>query len=514
MATEQLHGGAEQPPALSFEGVTKRFGGQLAVDDVTFDMGVGEVHALVGENGAGKSTLIKILSGEHTPDEGRITMRDEVVPAGHPWSRRDLGIAFIHQEPALFPEMSVAENIVIQDGYRDPRATVIAWRKQIDVAKGALAQVGLGHVNPRVRLDTLSVAERQLVAIARTLINPQRVVVFDEPTASLTEREAEILFGIIRQMRNRGVSVLYVSHRMEEIFALADRVTVMKDGRYVTTEHVADLTPPSLAALIIGTELPHRPSDHDARTLGDVVLEARGLTDSLMRGIDLDVRQGEILGLAGLAGSGRSNVVQALFGASDATGEITFYGESLRLTHPRDAIEHGIVMVTEERKADGYVPAFTISETITLPWLHRFARAGWLSLGRERLYARRAMKRFDVRARSEAVEIRDLSGGNQQKAILARWFTDDVKLILLDEPTHGVDVGAKDEIYRIVRDIAARGVPVIVISSELEELEGLCDRVLVLVRGEVVEELAGASINKPEMLRAVFAERPRQEVRS
>jgi len=500
----------DSPWALTFQGITKRFPGQLAVDDVSFSLAPGQVHALVGENGAGKSTLINILAGEHRQDSGSILLRGEDLVAGHPWERRGLGLAFIHQDPALVGSLTIAENVLLSEGFRNTRFSIIPWAKQYEVAREALVKVGL-DVDPRTKLGVLSVAERQLVAVASVLVGPHRVVVFDEPTASLTETEANRLFSLIRTMRDQGVAVLYVSHRLEEIFALADMVTVMREGRRVTTRAVRELNRAKLAQLIIGKESGELVRSVTPSLGGRPVLEVRGLRDRLMRGIDLEVREGEVLGLAGLAGAGRSNVLLSLFGAADSTGIITFHGEQLRLKHPADAIARGIVLVTEERQHDGFVPEFSIWQTITLPWLRRFGRFGWLNIRREIASAKAAMKQFDVRAASPSTHIRELSGGNQQKAILARWLSHDVSLVLLDEPTHGVDIGAKDEIYEIVRGIAARGIPVIIVSDELEELEGLCARVLLLVRGQVVGEMIGKEITKPNMLKVLLAEHPSRE---
>lgn len=526
--------------ALRFQKISKRFGGQLAVDDVSFDLIAGEVHALVGENGAGKSTLIKILAGEHKQDQGTIELLGSPVVSGHPWERRSLGIGFIHQDPALIGSMTIAENILLGEGFRETKMALISWAVQNRVAHEALLRVGL-DIDPRGRLDALSVAERQLVAVAALLVRQRRVVVFDEPTASLTEAEASRLFDLIRQMRLDGVAVLYVSHRMEEIFALADVVTVMKNGSHVTTRPVANLTAAGLAQLIIGDDHSERAQlltveriaddSKRSREVGDAnpvetaamgasqvvsahsqpVLSVQDLTDKLMHGISFSLHHGEVLGLAGLAGAGRSNVLRALFGDSDGAGTITFEGRVLRLRHPADAIAEGIVMVTEERKLDGYIPEFPIWKTMTLPWLKNYARGGWLSLGKEIRDATSQMRQFDVRAASPRTAIRELSGGNQQKAILARWLSKNVKLALLDEPTHGVDVGAKAEIYELIRGISARGVPVIVVSSELEELVGLCTRVLMLVRGQLVGELTGDRITKGNMLRILLAEHPVEE---
>ena len=499
-------------PRLEFRSITKTFPGQVAVDDVSFAVRPGEIHALVGENGAGKTTLVKVLAGEHHPDAGEIFLDGELLHIRHPAEAASYGIGFIHQEPALIPTLPVTENVALGLGF-EHRAGVISWRRQRRVAVAALRRVEL-EVDPRRPLSELGVADRQLVAVARLmLLRNRRVVVFDEVTAPLTEVEVDRLFRIIREMRDNGVSVIYVSHRLEEIFELADRVTVMRNGRWVATERVADLDRKRLVGFIIG----HEP-DERARKAPPVrerhsVLSVRGLSDELLKDVSFDVFEGEILGLAGLTGSGRTDVLEALFGARVPTaGAIELDGKAVRFRHPADAIGRGIAMVTEERKRDGLVPNFPIWQTITLPWLRRFTAGGVLSLRMERRAASEASRRFDVRARSIRMPMRELSGGNQQKVLLARWLSQRVRVLLLDEPTHGVDVGAREEIYGMIEQIAEGGVSVVVVSSELEELERLCSRVLLLVEGRVIGELTEGDVEKPKMLDALYSHRAAETV--
>jgi ABC-type sugar transport system ATPase subunit len=492
------------PPALEFRGVTKSFPGQLAVDRVSFSVGRGEVHGLVGENGAGKSTLIKVLAGEYRADAGEILLDGRVVEINHPWEATLHGLGFIHQEPALVPRLSVQENVTLGYGYRRNRLGLIDWSRQEGVARQALARVGL-RVDPAVRLEQLSVHERQLVAIARILLLEGRILVMDEVTAPLTEAEIQRLFSLIRQMRDGGVSVIYITHRLEEIFAIADRVTVLKNGRHVATEDVSGLTLRSLARLIVGKN----PAGRFTRKLEGAgratVLSVRGLSHGPLRDVSFDLREGEILGLAGLAGSGRTEILESIFGErGPVRGEICLAGELLNPRHPADTISRGVALVTEDRKRKAYVPRFPVWKNITLPWLRRFAHRGVLDLRKERDWAAEAMRRFDVRARSVDIPITELSGGNQQKAMLARWLSQPVRVLLLDEPTHGVDVGAKEDIYRIIQSIAARGTSVIIVSDELEELEGLCSRVLLLSEGRIVGELEGDEIEKPRMLTSLL----------
>jgi ABC-type sugar transport system ATPase subunit len=512
MSGENTEAGARstliaRPPAVEFRRLTKAFSGQLAVNDVSFGVNAGEVHALVGENGAGKTTLIKVLAGEHTPDAGEILLEGQPLAIHHPWQATEFGMGFIHQEPALVPSLSIAENVTLGLGLAHQWG-LVDWRRQRQLVAQALGQVGL-DVDPRRRLADLGIAERQLVAVARVmLLTRPRVIVFDEVTAPLTDREIDHLFTIVRSLRQQDVAVIYISHRLEEIFVIADRVTVMRNGSRVTTEPVSGLDQRGLVRLIIGHDRPGRlQSAHQSRNPDRApLMSARNLTDDLLRGVSLDLYDGEILGLAGLVGAGRTNILKVLAGVrAPWAGEVEFMGQRVQLRHPADAIARGIAMVTEDRKHDGIVPGFPLWQQITLPSLKDFGRMGVLSLRPERRAARAAVKQFDIRARSIHSAMRDLSGGNQQKAILAQWLSRPLRVLLLDEPTHGVDIGAKEDIYEIIRSVAARGVGVIVVSSELEELEVLCSRVLMVSRGEIVGELSGSGIKKPQILATLFA---------
>jgi ABC-type sugar transport system ATPase subunit len=496
-----------RPPAVEFRRLTKAFSSQLAVNDVSFSVNAGEIHALVGENGAGKTTLIKVLAGEHSPDAGEILLEGQRLAIHHPWQATEFGIGFIHQEPALVPSLSIAENVTLGLGLAQQWG-LVDWRRQRQLVAYALQQVGL-DVDPGRRLADLGIAERQLVAVARVmLLKRPRVVVFDEVTAPLTAREIDHLFTIVRSLRQQDVAVIYISHRLEEIFAIADRVTVMRNGSWVATEPVSALDQRGLVRLIIGHDRPERlQSTQQSRAAERLpILSVRNLSDDLLRDVSLDLYEGEILGLAGLVGAGRTNILQALFGVrAPWTGDVEFVGERVEFRHPADAIARGIAMVTEDRKHDGILPGFPLWQQITLPSVKDFGKMGVLGLGPERRAARAAMKQFDIRARSIHTAMRDLSGGNQQKAILAQWLSRPLRVLLLDEPTHGVDIGAKEDIYDIIRSVAARGVGVIVVSSELEELEILCSRVLLVSRGEILGELSGSSIKKPHILATLFA---------
>jgi ribose transport system ATP-binding protein len=391
----------DRPHLLEFRAVTKAFSGQVAVDGVSFAVARGEVHGLVGENGAGKTTLIKVLAGDHRPEAGEILLEGRPYQIHHPSEALQHGIGFIHQEPALVANLSVAENLALGLGFVRKASGVIDWRAQRRAAREALARVAL-DVDPGRRLEDLSVADRQLVAVARILaLEHPRLAIFDEATAPLTEAEVERLFGIIRDLQERGVGIVYVSHRLEEIFALCDRVTVMRNGAWVATRDVSSLDQAELVRLIIGHDPPVRaPAGDSAAPRAEPVVSLRDATDELLDGVSLDLYPGEILGLAGLVGSGRTNVLELIFGVRRPyAGTVLLDGKEVRLRHPADAIGRGIAMVTEDRKRDGFVAGMSVGQNVTLPFLDKFAPAGLLRLRSERRYARTAIERFDVRTR-------------------------------------------------------------------------------------------------------------------
>lgn len=491
-------------PVVEFRGISKSFPGQRAVDDVSFAVLPGEIHGLVGENGAGKSTLIKILAGNLMADAGVILLSGNPLRVAHAHDATRLGIGVIHQEAALFTGLSVAENLAIGTRFQTTAWGTVDWPRQIAFVRPILSRVGL-EIDPRVRLADLTIHQRQLVALARVLLQDARVVVLDEVTAPLTRSEVDRLFAILRELRSSGVATIYVSHRLHEIFELADRVTVLRNGRWVATHDVADLSPGGLTRLIIGSDPRTRFQPIGERSDGDLVLSVRQLWDDVLSDVSFDLRRGEVLGIAGLAGAGRTNIVETIFGLRRPThGSIELENRMLRPGRPAEAVASGIGIVTEDRKTNGYIPVFSVVENLSLPWLRHFTRRGLIQLSAERAAARSIVEEFDVRTQSVDLRITQLSGGNQQKAILARWLSQPIKVMLLDEPTHGVDIGAKARIYEIIRRMAMQGVSTIVISSELEELVGLCERVLLLAGGRVVGELRGDDIDKTRMLELLY----------
>jgi len=498
---------SQNAPILSFQEVTKAFGPVVVVDHVSLDLHEREIHALVGENGAGKSTLIRVLAGDLVPESGTVLLDGKPVRFAHPSEAIAAGIGCVHQLPMFVPNLSITENLLLGSRYERRWAGLIDWRAEHRTARADLAAVGLA-VDPRKSLEFLRPHERQLVAVARALKRGLRILVLDEVTASLSEPEVRIVHDVVRSLRDRGVTILYVSHRLEEIFRLVDRVTILRDGKRVATLPIEGLTRKEVVRHIVGKELDHlfdRKTDSTAHRAAPR-LTARGLSDDRIRDVSFDVHPGEILGIAGLGGSGRTRLLHMLFGAgSRGRGEVLIDGVPQALSDPSDALAVGVAMVTEDRQEDGYVQTLPIWQNVTLPWLSRFQRWGMLLGNEERAAARSATARLGVRMPSITASMLELSGGNQQKVILGRWISGPLQILLLDEPTHGVDVRSKSEIYDIVRGLAANGVAAVVVSSEFEEIEALCDRVLLLREGRIIGELRGRQIAKDTILHALLS---------
>ncbi|MGW4642564.1 sugar ABC transporter ATP-binding protein [Sphaerisporangium sp. NPDC004334] len=461
-------------------GIGKSFLGVRVLRDVDLEAAAGQVHAVVGENGAGKSTLMKILAGVHTPDEGTIEIDGRRVAFGHPVEAQRSGVAIIHQEFTLLPERTVAENVFLG---REPGRWGLVDRAAMESATGELLRsLGEESFGPRDLVRRLSVAQQQVVEIAKALSLNARIVVMDEPTAALADHEVELLYTLVRRLTGRGIAVLYISHRLREIFELADRITVLKDGVRVTTAAASTLTTAALVGLMVGRELDSYFPPRAAQPPGEVVLRVRGGGNAKLRGIDLDLRAGEIVGLGGLQGSGRTELAKALFGAEPfTTGEMS----PCRPRTPREGIAAGIGLVTEDRKAEGLLLDQQVRDNALL-----VARA----TGRRPEGVDRLLERVGLRPPRPAQEVRLLSGGNQQKVVLAKWMAVAPRVLLFDEPTRGVDVGAKAAIHDLMRELARGGMAILMISSELPELIGMSDRIVVLREGRVTGVLpAGPS---------------------
>lgn len=491
------------PALLELRQLSKSFGGARALRGVDFELASGEVHALLGENGAGKSTLIKIVTGAHRPDSGTIRVGGVVVSDLSPASAHKLGIACIYQQPALFPDLTVAENI----GLRLETGGVarrIDWNARRQRAAELLKRIGAA-IHPDAEVTSLSMPEQQLVEIACALGAGARIVIMDEPTASLTQKEQHLLFAVVHELRKAGVGVIYISHRLEEIFTLADRVTVLRDGQSVGTNPVSDITEASLIRMMVGREMTQIYPPAESAP-GEVVLAARdlGCRAAGVHGVTFDLRAGEILGLAGLVGAGRTELARILFGITPASaGEIWLNGKAVEVSSPEDAVALGIAYVPEDRRRHGVVLEMPIEENMTMAIHHRIFPGAWLRFGRERELAMRCIRDLAVKTAGPAAPGISLSGGNQQKVSLARWLATKPKVLILDEPTQGVDVGAKGEIHRIIRNLAQDGLAVLLISSDLPEILGMSDRIGVM-RGGTLTALLPAKADAHVVMSAAL----------
>ncbi len=485
-------------PRLQLSGISKRFAATAALTDVSLELLPGEVHALVGENGAGKSTLVKTIAGVHQPDAGEIRLDGELITVPSPAAARALGIAVVHQEPRLFPDLSVAENIFLVAPPTD-RLHTIAWKEMRRRAADLFEQLDV-HMDVTAPVRGLSMADQQLIEIAKALSVEARVLILDEPTASLSAHEVERLFTIVRRTRERGVAVLFVSHRLDEVFALCDRATVFRDGRHVVTAPTAELTTASLVRHMVGREVSLFPKE--ASTVGEPLLEVRNLSDaSGFRDVSFTVHAGEILGLAGLVGAGRTEIARVLFGIEPRTsGEVLLDGKPVNFRSPSEALGSGIAYVPEDRHQDGLVLDFSIAHNITLPVLPRLFPRLFLHARTEAEIAARFSDRLRVRTTGVDQAVSALSGGNQQKVVIAKWLAARPRVLILDEPTRGVDIGAKVEVHRIVSELAATGLAIIMISSDLPEVLAMSDRIIVLHEGRIAAEIARADASEERVM--------------
>ncbi|MEP0324703.1 sugar ABC transporter ATP-binding protein [Bauldia litoralis] len=492
-------------PLLEARGLTKAFAGVVAVDSLDLTILPGEVVALVGENGAGKSTVIKMISGQYAPDAGALHFEGRPVTFKAPVEARDAGIAVIHQELQLVPQMSVAENIVLG---RWPRGGAgVDFDRARKIATEILPTIGF-HVSVDTPVDRLSTGQQQLVEIGRALAFQSRLLILDEPTASLSNSEAERLMELVRDLRSRGIGILYVSHRMEEIFRLSDRITVMRDGKLVGVKPRSELDHDQVVAMMVGDQKSLHV--HRQHKRGDLLLSTRGLTRrGVFEDISIDVHRGEVVGLAGLVGAGRTEVARCIFGLEPPdSGSIEVDGQPVRISNPHDAISRGFALVPEDRKAQGLVLIASVAANLTLSALRKISRSGVLSRSAEDELVRDYVGKLGIKTASTKQAVENLSGGNQQKVVLSRWLATNPKLMILDEPTRGVDVGAKAEIHRVIEELVGQGLGVLLISSELPELIAMSDRVYVMRAGRIDAELGEADIEEQTIMRfAAGAER-------
>lgn len=482
---------------LQFDHISKHFGPIAALDKVNFSVKKGEVHCLVGENGAGKSTLIKCLSGAYQLDSGRILIEGNPVQITHPQMALELGVAVVYQDLNVIPAMSVLDNIMLGQEYL--KAGFVQQKKNLEAVCPYLQTVGL-QVDPLIPMEVLSIAQQQMVAIARALYRKAKILVLDEPTAVLSDEETKTLFEIIRRLKADGITIIYISHRLNELYEIGDRVTVLKDGRFVSTEQIANITNEQLISLMVGRDLQDIYPPRN-RTPGDVVLEVRGLTNGKIRDINFKLHAGEVLGIAGMVSAGRSEILRAIMGVDPLyAGEILVEGTHCTILNPEDAIRARIGMVPEDRRGQGIIGPLSVGENITTVLSGLKSKMGFVRRKMNRQVIAEYMDTLKIKAASSNQEIAFLSGGNQQKVVLAKWLCIQPKVLLLDEPTQGIDVGTKAEIYQLIDRLACDGYSIILVSSEMMEVINLCDRILVIREGQIVCEMEGSTATEREIL--------------
>jgi ribose transport system ATP-binding protein len=482
---------------LEMQGIGKTFPGVRALEGVQLTVKEGQVHALLGENGAGKSTLIKILSGAYAKDEGQILFEGQPVEIRGPHDAQALGISTIYQEFNLARDLTVAENVFL--GHLPTKGGRVDWSTVKARTREILDTLGV-EFSVDAPISSLSVAEQQLVEIAKALNRKTRILVMDEPSALLGEKDLENLFRVVRSLQAQGIGIIYISHRLREIFALADEVTILKDGRYISTQRVADVTMDDLVKLMIGRALkdvfPKRTVEQ-----GDVLLEVGNLSQAkLLRDISFQLHAGEIVGFAGIVGSGRTELARAIFGADPSSGEMRIDGKPYKPHSPAAAIRNGVALVTEDRKAQGLFLQLNVRINTTISGLRRLTRLGVINFGKELTLVKRMIQELRIKTPGPSFLVVNMSGGNQQKVVLARWLSVGTRIFIMDEPTRGIDVGSKSEIYQIMDELTKHGVGILMISSELPEVLGMSDRIMVMRQGRIVKELSRAEASEETIM--------------
>lgn len=487
---------------VRMEGIEKSFPGVHALSDAQFELRAGEVHALVGENGAGKSTLMKVLSGVYRKDAGRIIYKGKEVEIPNPRAAQHLGIGIIHQELNLMPHLTVAQNIFI--GREPRRAGGLLNEAAINKQTERLFEMMRLKLNPRTKVSTLTVAVQQMVEIAKALSFNSEVLIMDEPTAALTESEIDELFRIVRDLRDKGVGIVHISHRLEELKQISDRITVMRDSRYVDTVATRDVSIDRIISMMVGRtiyesapELPETPSE-------EIALEVKGLNrGKVLHDINFKLKKGEILGFAGLMGAGRTEVARAVFGADPYdSGQVFIKGRPVRIKHPTEAVAHGIAYLSEDRKRYGLALGLDVETNTVLASMRRFVNGiGWVNTAKTRRVADQHVKALAIKTPGLKQRVKNLSGGNQQKVIIGKWLTADTDILIFDEPTRGIDVGAKSEIYKLLNELAAQGKAVMMISSELPEILRMSHRILVMCEGRITGELTASEATQEKIMR-------------
>ncbi len=487
---------------LEMKGIHKSFPGVKVLEDVQFSLQSGELHALMGENGAGKSTLMKILGGIYTKDSGEILVEGVKQEIDSTKAATALGISIIHQELNLISYLSVMENMFLGREFTYGQSRFVNWRKMREEAEKYLSMLNIG-IDPGTLVEELSVGQQQMIEIAKALSTNARILVLDEPTAALTDREIAALFEVIASLKKKGVGMIYISHRMEEIFQISDRITVLRDGKYIGTKQTSETNMDELVRMMVGRDIKDRFPKIQI-PIGNERIRVEGLsTKSKLKNISFHVRSGEILGIAGLMGAGRTELAKALFGVDPVDqGRIYVDGKETTIRQPIDAIQAGIAFVTEDRKQEGLILSLSIRENLSLPNLGKLSSAGFMNKAREKQLSEATIDKLQIKTPHQEQPVGSLSGGNQQKVVIGKWLATEPKILILDEPTRGVDIGAKKEIYDLMNQLAAQGVAIIMISSELPEVLGMSDRILVMHEGRLTAEFTKAEATQENIMHA------------
>lgn len=485
---------------IQMSGISKAFSGNVVLNKVEFELHDGEIHALMGENGAGKSTLMKILSGIYEKDAGSVKVDGKQVEFTSPKDAEGMGIAVIHQELNILPDLTVAENLFLGKEKTYGPFGILRKKEMQEEARALLAKLGL-EIDPRTRAGDLSVGKQQIIEIAKAIACDAKYIIMDEPTAALTDREIETLFQTVRELKEKGISFVYISHRMEEIFAICDRITILRDGTYVGVREIPKTTFDEIVAMMVGRELGERFPSRKA-VIREVKLQVNNLSSAgAFENVSFTLRKGEILGVAGLMGAGRTEVAQALFGYRNTTaGEISIDGKPVKINSPIDAMKYKMGFVTEDRKTEGLILDFSVKDNIMLANLEKGAKSGVIVPRLENDLAAKYIEQLRIRTSSAAQSAKSLSGGNQQKVVIAKWLGTNPQILILDEPTRGVDIGAKKEIYQIMNQLAEAGVSILMISSELPEIIGMADRVIVMHEGKITGMLAKKDMTQEKIM--------------
>ncbi len=490
---------------LSMENIIKTFPGVTALNDVTFRAKAGEIHAIVGENGAGKSTLMKVLAGINSPNSGSINLDGEIVEISSPGKSQSLGISMIHQELALIPYLTIGQNIYLG---REPHKKIkffVDWKELYSQSVVQLSRLDM-DIDPKTLVMDIPIAQQQMVEVAKALSINAKIIVMDEPTSALTDKETKILFRVMRHLKEQGITILYISHRLEEIFEIADSVTILRDGFHISTSLIADITPDDIVKMMVGRELGDLYSKK-ASPQNNHILEVKGLSSGkVLNNISFHLNKGEVLGLSGLIGAGRTELARAIFGIdSFDQGEIFIEGKSVKIRSPREAISMGLGFLTEDRKEQGLFLGMSVRENITIGVLKEFSSFGFPFFTKLKALAEKYVKQMNIRTPNINQKVKNLSGGNQQKVLIARWLNLNPRVLILDEPTRGIDVGAKAEIYSIIDRLAEEGVGIIMISSELPEIIGISDRVIVIRQGSITGKFSREELTQDKIMQCAAA---------